>query len=119
MVIRMIQWFPGHMAKAKREIKESLSLVDLVIELVDARIPASSQNPLLQEAISGKEKIIVLMKKDLADPEQTKAWIKHFEEQSLTALAVDANNRRDVAKLVDVVYEKGIVNQKEQLEKGV
>lgn len=115
----MIQWFPGHMAKAKREIKENLPLVDLVIELVDARIPASSQNPLLQGAIQNKEKIVVLMKKDLADESRTAAWINHFEEQSIRAIAVDANNQRDVSRLVDLVYEKGIAKQKGLLEKGV
>lgn len=115
----MIQWFPGHMAKAKREIKESLPLVDLVIELVDARIPVSSQNPLLQEAIGDKEKIIVLMKRDLADPSRTTDWISYFEKRSITALAVDANNERDVARLVNTVYDKGIAKQQNLRQKGM
>lgn len=119
MVICMIQWFPGHMAKAKREIEESLQLVDLVIELVDARIPESSQNPLLQEVIQNKEKIIVLMKKDLADERKTATWIETLSTASTTALAVDANDTRDVSKLVDVVYEKGLAKQKALLAKGV
>lgn len=115
----MIQWFPGHMAKAKREIKESLQLVDLVIELVDARIPVSSQNPLLHEVIEGKEKIVVLMKRDLADQTKTEAWIDHFASQSITAIAVDANHQQDVSALVDLVYEKGIANQQALREKGM
>lgn len=115
----MIQWFPGHMAKAKREIQSSLQQVDLVIELVDARAPASSQNPLLQEVIQDKTKIIVLMKKDLADPIKTDKWIEDFNSQSTTAIAVDANNRRDVSSLVDMVYEKGIEKQRAMLDKGV
>lgn len=115
----MIQWFPGHMAKAKREIQSSLQQVDLVIELVDARAPASSQNPLLQEVIQDKKKIIVLMKKDLADPIKTDKWIEDFNSQSTTAIAVDANNRRDVSSLVDMVYEKGIEKQRAMLDKGV
>src|SRR5699024_3184095 len=105
MVIRMIQWFPGHMAKARREIEASLSLVDLVIELVDARIPASSQNPLIQEVIQSKEKIIVLMKRDLADEAKTAEWIERFKSESITALAVDANSKQDVSALVEKVYE--------------
>lgn len=115
----MIQWFPGHMAKAKREIEASLQLVDLVIELVDARIPASSQNPLLQEAIQGKDKIVVLMKRDLADEQKTITWLEKLAASSMTALAVDANNKQDVSALVDTVYEKGIAKQKGLLEKGV
>src|SRR5690625_5619394 len=67
----MIQWFPGHMAKARREIEENLKLVDVVIELVDARAPFASQNPMLQDVIQNKQKIIVLMKRDLANPVQT------------------------------------------------
>lgn len=115
----MIQWFPGHMAKAKREIEEKLPLVDIVIELVDARSPFSSQNPLLQEVIEQKEKIIVLMKRDLADEVETKRWIQFFNEQSISALAVDANNKNDVSTLVELVYEKGIRQQQSLLNKGV
>lgn len=115
----MIQWFPGHMAKAKREIQENIRHVDLVIELVDARIPQSSQNPLLQAIIQNKEKIIVLMKKDLADKERTKQWIKKFQKDSLTAIAVDANHRSDVNELVSLVYQKGLEKQQAMLDKGV
>jgi len=115
----MIQWFPGHMAKAKREIEENLKLVDLVIELVDARIPLSSQNPLLQEAIQSKEKVIVLMKRDLADQVKTSEWIRYFAEKSISAIAVDANNKKDLAALINLVYEKGIAKQENQLQKGV
>lgn len=115
----MIQWFPGHMAKAKREIEENLKLVDLVIELVDARIPLSSQNPLLQEAIHSKEKVVVLMKRDLADQSKTNEWIHFFAKKSISAIAVDANNKKDVAALINLVYEKGIAKQEKQLQKGV
>ena len=63
-----IQWFPGHMAKAKREVEEKLKLVDFVIELVDARVPLSSQNPLIHQVLNQKTKMMILMKRDLADP---------------------------------------------------
>src|SRR5690625_720703 len=115
----MIQWFPGHMAKAKREIEEKLTLVDIVIELVDARCPISSQNPLLQHIVREKEKIIVLMKRDLADQIETGRWKEHFHAASINALDVDANNKEDVATLVDLVYEKGLANQQTLLQKGV
>src|SRR5690625_7483684 len=77
-----IQWFPGHMAKARREIEEKLKLVDFVMELVDARAPLSSQNPMLQQVVQNKTKMIVLMKRDLADQRETEKWIAHFKEKN-------------------------------------
>lgn len=118
MVMIMIQWFPGHMAKTKREIKENLSIVDLVIELVDARVPSSSQNPLLQEVIGEKEKIVVLMKKDLADREQTNRWLAYYK-QTHYAIAVNANDKKDILDLVDLVYEVGSEKLNKLQEKGV
>ena len=115
----MIQWFPGHMAKTKREIKENLSIVDLVIELVDARVPASSQNPLLQEVIGNKEKIVVLMKKDLADATKTKQWLEYFKRSNIHAIAVNANDKKDISHLVDLVYQVGQAKLNRLKEKGV
>lgn len=115
----MIQWFPGHMAKARREIEENLKLVDIVIELVDARAPAASQNPMLQEAVQNKQKIILLMKKDLADPVKTKQWIDYFKENGITALAMHVNDKGDTANLVHVVKEIGLLQQKKRMDKGV
>lgn len=78
-----IQWFPGHMAKTKRMIQEQLKLVDVVIELVDARLPVSSQNPLLEQLVSEKKpRVIILNKEDLADPQRTAYWIQQFNQQS-------------------------------------
>ncbi|HIV75847.1 MAG TPA: ribosome biogenesis GTPase YlqF [Candidatus Pseudogracilibacillus intestinigallinarum] len=115
----MIQWFPGHMAKARREIEEKLKLVDVVIELVDARAPLSTQNPMLQEVIHQKEKIIVLMKRDLADAIQTDKWLQHFEAQGTTAIALDVNNKKDIQQFIELVTEKGIEKQRKLIEKGV
>ena len=84
-----IQWFPGHMAKTRRLIKESLNLVDAVAEIVDARIPISSRNPEINELISGKPRIILLNKCDMADAETTNQWISYYKAQNITALAVD------------------------------
>lgn len=98
-----IQWFPGHMAKARKEVEEQLKLVDLVIELVDARAPMASQNPMLQQLIKQKQKVTVLMKKDLADDKETSRWVQSFNDQSVTAIAIDANNDQDISGVVKVV----------------
>lgn len=98
-----IQWFPGHMAKARKEIESNLKLVDVVIELVDARAPIASQNPMLQEIIHQKQKITILMKKDLADDSQTARWLEHFEQQGLSAIAINANKKQDIAKVITLV----------------
>ncbi|MDA3130633.1 ribosome biogenesis GTPase YlqF [Aliibacillus thermotolerans] len=85
-----IQWFPGHMAKAKREVSEQLKKVDLVLELVDARIPKASQNPLLRQLLEGKPRVILLTKSDMADPVETKKWVAHFNEEGIEAVAINA-----------------------------
>ena len=94
-----IQWFPGHMAKAKREAKEKLNLVDIVIELVDARIPESSRNPLIDEIVGNKPRIMVLNKADLADPAKTQAWINYYQSQGIQALAIDAQHGKGLKQL--------------------
>lgn len=115
----MIQWFPGHMAKARREIEEKLKLVDVVIELVDARAPSASQNPMLQEVIKHKRKVVVLMKRDLADEKTTTAWIIYFQQQQIKALAVDVDDRKDIAQLIELVHNIGIEQQQRMMDKGV
>lgn len=95
---KILQWFPGHMRKAQRLIQENLSLVDLVIELLDARIPLSSQNPMLQEIIQDKPRLIVLGKADLAA--NVDAWLKKFRDENLSAVAVDAAHGTGVKNLI-------------------
>ena len=85
-----INWFPGHMAKAHRMIKENLSLVDVVIELLDARIPYSSSNPLINQVVSNKPRIVALNKADLAEAAWTEKWVKFFAAQGIGAVAIDA-----------------------------
>jgi ribosome biogenesis GTPase A len=85
-----IQWFPGHMTKAKRTISEHLKLVDMVIELRDGRIPMSSANPLLQELIASKPRLIVFTKRDMADESVTKQWISYFEKDGQTVIFIDS-----------------------------
>src|SRR5690625_144781 len=98
-----IQWFPGHMAKARRQIEENLNLVDLVMELVDARAPLSSQNPMLQQVIKDKPKLVVLMKKDLADQNETDRWLHFFENNEATDLfRFDQLNLSSLIQLISV-----------------
>ncbi|PKR78603.1 ribosome biogenesis GTPase YlqF [Halalkalibacillus sediminis] len=114
-----IQWYPGHMAKAKREVQEKLKLVDIVIELVDARAPYSTQNPMLQELIDEKKKVIVLMKDDLADPQQTKKWIDRFKAEGNHALSMDVNQGKHIKALVEEVKTIGQNINKRREEKGI
>ena len=86
-----INWYPGHMAKTKKQILDDLKLVDIVIELLDERIPISSQNPEIEKLIHNKKRIIVLNKADLADPIETKKWIEYFEKNRIIAIDVDSN----------------------------
>jgi ribosome biogenesis GTPase A len=85
-----IQWFPGHMAKARREVTEKLKLVDIIFELVDARLPLSSRNPMIDQVIHQKPRLIILNKMDMADETETKKWIRYFEEQGTRAVAINS-----------------------------
>ena len=94
--IMIIDWYPGHMKKARAQIIEILPKIDLVIEVLDARLPASSANPLLERLRGDKPCIKVLNKTDLADPTVTKNWVSFFEQQQeVKAIPLDARNRRD------------------------
>ena len=87
-----IAWYPGHMAKTMKQVEEDLKLVDIVIEILDARIPISSQNPEVQKLIKNKKKIVILNKSDLANEAETKKWIKHFEKKQIPAILCNSNN---------------------------
>lgn len=102
---QVIQWFPGHMAKTRRKINESLSLVDAVVEIVDARIPVSSRNPELADIVARKPLLILLNKCDLADPAATEKWAAWFSEQGVRALAVDCRSGRGVGAVVPAIKE--------------
>ncbi|MBP2256179.1 ribosome biogenesis GTPase YlqF [Virgibacillus alimentarius] len=114
-----IQWFPGHMAKAKREVEEKLKLVDFVMELVDARAPLSSQNPMLKQVLQNKPKMIVLMKKDLADTRETKKWITYFKEKNIPAIAVNANDKEDIKCIIQTGKELGQEKMNKLIKKGI
>ena len=96
-----IGWFPGHMAKARRQIAEALATIDVVIEVLDSRLPISSANPLLEELRGNKPCIKLLNKQDLADPEVTKAWVRYFDQQQgVRALPMEARNRNQTIGLL-------------------
>ena len=92
--IANIQWFPGHMARTRRKMKESLPLVDAVVEIVDARIPLASRNPELDSLTGRKPRLVILNKADLADEAATRRWIAYFRSRGLSALAVDCKSGR-------------------------
>ncbi len=98
-----IQWFPGHMAKTKRKIKEILPLIDAVAEVIDARIPISSRNPDLAEIIENKPHIILLNKCDMADSKITKEWIAFYKSQGITAIAIDCKSGKGINLFKDTV----------------
>ena len=97
--MRVIQWFPGHMAKALRQIREQMPFVDIVFELIDARVPYSSQNPEVKKAMGDKPHLLIMTKLDLADPKVIADWIKYFEAEGQPVLALDSREH-NVAKIV-------------------
>lgn len=96
-----IQWFPGHMSKARRQVQENIKHVDFVTILVDARLPLSSQNPMLTKIVGNKPKLMILNKADLADPVRTKEWRQFYEEQGITTLAINSKEQSTVKKVTD------------------
>ena len=114
-----VQWFPGHMAKTRRQIKESLSLVDGVTELRDARIPLSSTNPELNDLIGSKPKIILLNKADLADERTTSEWLSFYKSQGIPAIAVDCRSGKGLNLYRQTVNEVLADKIKSNNEKGM
>lgn len=117
-----IQWYPGHMTKAKRAMKEDIKLIDLIIELVDARVPLSSRNPDIDDLGAGKARMVLLNKSDLADERYNKAWSSYFEEKGFHVLKVNSKSGAGLKQINGVVQEackekierdkrKGILNR--------
>lgn len=100
-----IQWFPGHMAKARREVTEKLKFVDIIIELVDARLPISSRNPMMDEIVQQKPRLILLNKGDLADPHETQKWRQYFEGKGFKALIVNSHEGKGIKQIVPACKE--------------
>jgi ribosome biogenesis GTPase A len=105
-----IQWFPGHMAKARRQVTEKLKFIDIVFELVDARIPLASRNPMIDEIIINKPRLVLLNKADMADPRITKEWINYYKSQGIHALAIDSQTGTGLKQIItasrDILKEK-------------
>lgn len=98
-----IQWFPGHMTKTRRKIQESLSLVDMIVEIIDARIPVSSRNPELDALTAGKPRAVILNKADIADEEKTAEWVRYFQEQGAAAAAMDCKSGKGLGAFSPLV----------------
>lgn len=95
-----INWYPGHMAKTKKQIQEDLKLIDVVIEILDARIPVSSQNPDIAEWTKNKKKIVILNKADLAEEKQNEKWVEHYKKQGIVAILTDSNSGKGVPETI-------------------
>ncbi len=100
-----IQWFPGHMAKARREVTEKLKLVDIVFELIDARLPLSSRNPMIDDVIHQKPRLLILNKMDLADETETARWIRYFELQGTRAVAINSFEGKGLQTVIKAAKE--------------
>lgn len=100
-----IQWFPGHMSKARRQVQENLKHVDFVTILVDARLPLSSQNPMLTKIVGDKPKLMILNKADLADATRTKEWKAYYESQGIKTLAINSKEQSTVKKVTEAAKE--------------
>lgn len=114
-----IQWFPGHMTKAKREMQDKMKMVDLVIELRDARIPNASKNPMIEELIQQKPRLIILSKKDKADAAITKAWIQTLSNASTMVLALDIITENITPKIVKAVQTLMLAKIERMIRRGM
>jgi len=114
-----IQWFPGHMSKARRQVQESIKFVDFVTVLVDARLPLSSQNPMLTKIVGEKPKLLILNKADLADPVRLKEWQTYFEGQGILTLALNSKEQSAVKKVTDVAKKLMADKLARQKERGI
>lgn len=114
-----IQWFPGHMSKARRQVQENIKHIDFVTILVDARLPLSSQNPMLTKIVGDKPKLLILNKSDLADSNRTKEWRTYFEKQGIKTLAINSKEQSTVKLVTDAA--KSLMSEKIQRlrERGI
>lgn len=100
-----VQWYPGHMTKAKRQMQEDIKLIDLIIELVDARVPLCSRNPDIDELGKNKARMILLNKADLADERQNRAWMEYFKEKGIYAVSIDSRNKGSMKAVSAAITE--------------
>lgn len=100
-----INWYPGHMAKTKKQIIEDLKLIDIVVEILDSRIPIASQNPDIKEIVQGKKRLVILNKSDLACEQENKKWISYFEKQGIPAVLVDAVSGKGIQEALSKIQK--------------
>ena len=115
----IIQWYPGHMKKARELVEENLKLVDVVVELLDARIPAASSNPMLREIIGDKPRVVALNKRDLADENMTRRWLEHFRAKKIPAVALDSVSGKGMKELLTLIEREAKYRTERLVSKGV
>lgn len=101
-----INWYPGHMAKTRRQITEDLKIIDIVVELLDARIPISSRNPDIKNITKNKKRVIVLNKSDLADDIETQKWVEYYKKQNIPAVITDSNSGRGIQNVIKEIEKQ-------------
>ena len=109
-----INWYPGHMLKTKKQIIEDLKLIDVIVEILDARIPVASQNPDIKQITQNKKKVIILNKSDLADEKETIKWVEYLKSQGITAIPTDSNLGKGTKETLKAIYDK----VKQEMEKA-
>lgn len=114
-----INWYPGHMAKTKRLIQDKLNLIDIIYELVDARIPYSSKIKDIDNLIKDKDKILIMTKSDLCDQEETNKWVMYYEKLGYNVLLVNLNNNKDYRKIIDLTHKITKEKQSKRKVKGI
>ncbi len=113
-----ISWYPGHMAKTKKQIQEDLKLIDVVVEVLDARIPMASSNPDIQERIKNKKKIIALNKADLASEEENNKWINYFKKKEISAVLTDSNSGKGINEIIREIEKVNCEDKEMYANKG-
>ena len=113
------QWYPGHMTKAKRQMQEDIKLIDLLIELVDARVPFSSRNPDIDKLGANKGRMVLLNKSDLADPKGNKAWVEYFKSQGITVLEINSRTGSGMKSIQNAVNEACKEKRERDKKRGI
>ncbi|MCR4605579.1 MAG: ribosome biogenesis GTPase YlqF [Eubacterium sp.] len=113
------QWFPGHMTKAIRSMREDIKLIDIIIEIRDSRIPLSSENPEIKSLANGKQRILVLNKSDMADESETRKWIEKFENDGIYTVAINAKNKNEIKKVKSLIDKASVEKKARDLKRGI
>lgn len=117
--MKQIHWYPGHMKRAQIEVQDKLKIVDVIVELLDARIPLSSRNEVLFKMTKDKTRLVVLTKTDLADKDETNNWIKYFKNAGFSAIFADLNRQSDIKNIIKAVEELGEKKNQKFIAKGM